>query len=204
MHFHQQKIKPCIVEYLRGKIKIFERIRQSITRENWAVTDMTMHENTKSLDNTRKNGSPASDETQQTPAGPIQDISELTVPSDVGLLAEDDWSDSDVEPTRYSVDERRAWGERSAREGGEFIDSLLKELPGSDDAEEMLCLLTMKKFQFELGLVTYDWRPGLKADVLIFLPENPAECTGWQKQLFDKVSPLPEEMEYGNFWRRKS
>jgi TFIIF-interacting CTD phosphatase-like protein len=46
---------------------------------------MTMHENTKSLDNMRKNVSPASDETQQTPAGPIQDISELTVPSDVGL-----------------------------------------------------------------------------------------------------------------------
>jgi hypothetical protein len=69
---------------------------------------MTMHENDKSLDNTRKNVSPASDETQQTPAGPIQDISELTVPSDVGLLAEalaeEDWSDFDVEPTRYSVD----------------------------------------------------------------------------------------------------
>lgn len=165
---------------------------------------MTTHENTKSLDNTRKNVSPASDETQQTPAGPIQDISELTVPSDVGLLAEMDWSDSDVEPTRYSVDELRAFGERSAREGGEFIDSLLKELPESDDAEDMLCLLTMNKLHCEMGIVSWDWRPGLKADVLIFLPENPAECTGWQKQLFDKVSPLPEEMEYGDFWKRKS
>ena len=117
---------------------------------------MTMHENDKSLDNTRKNVSPASDETQQTPAGPIQDISELTVPSDVGLLAEalaeEDWSDFDVEPTRYSVDERRAFAERSAREGGEFIDSLLKELPGSDDAENLHCVLTMNKLHCVVGL----------------------------------------------------
>ncbi len=61
-------------------------------------------------------------------------------------------------------------------------------------------MVSMKKLQLELGFVAWDWRPDFKQYALDLLPENAAELRGWQKQVYELISQLPDEKEYGDFW----
>ncbi len=140
-----------------------------------------MDRNQKKLhsDEPRGDGAPSSAESSQTPAESVDPTAEMTFPS---------------------VEELDGYRERAAREGGPFLGSLLKVLPESSEADAMRDMVSMKKLQLELGFVAWDWRPDFKQYALDLLPENAAELRGWQKQVYELISQLPDEKEYGDFW----